>query len=231
MTEKERTMYVGRKMTTDLVTVTPDTPLVKVRDLLREHNIKQMPVVDQNGELVGILTDRDIKQAWASPATTLSIYELTYVLQKMTVESVMVKDVITITADSTVERAARILHDRKIGSLPVVEDGKLVGIITSTDLMEILLDALGIQEESGRLVVLVKDRIGVLADVCGLLKRENISILSMVTLPLHAYPGIFELVIRVNVADRDRAVSCLSATNYGVITEYKKDLEPYLPKE
>ena len=224
-------MYVGRKMTTDLVTVTPDTPLVKVRDLLREHNIKQMPVVDQEGELVGILTDRDIKQAWASPATTLSIYELTYVLQKMTVESVMVKDVITITPDSTVERAARILHDRKIGSLPVVEDGKLVGIITSTDLMEVLLDGLGIQDESGRLVVLVRDRIGVLADVCGLLKEENISILSMVTLPLHTYPGIFELVIRVNVADRDRAVSCLSAANYGVITEYKKDLEPFLPKE
>jgi acetoin utilization protein AcuB len=224
-------MYVGSKMTTDLVTVTPDTPLVKVRDLLREHSIKQMPVVDQEGALVGILTDRDIKQAWASPATTLSIYELTYVLQKMTVESVMVTDVLTITPDSTVERAARILHDRKIGSLPVVEDNKLVGIITSTDLMEVLLDALGIQEGSGRLVVLVKDRIGILADVCGLMKEENISILSMVTLPLHMHPGIFELVMRVNTADRDTAVDCLTAANYAVITEYKKDLGPYLPKD
>ena len=166
-------MYVGRKMTTDLITVTPDTPLVKARDLLREHNIKQVPVVDQNGNLVGILTDRDIKQAWASPATTLSIYELTYVLQKLTVESVMVKDPITVTPSSTIERAAKILHDRKIGSLPVVEDGKLVGIITSTDLMEVLLDGLGVQEESGRLVVLVRDRIGVLADVCSILKGRQ----------------------------------------------------------
>jgi len=216
-------------MTTNVVTVTPDTPLVKARDLLREHTIKQLPVLDRGGRLVGILTDRDIKQAWASPATTLSIYELTYVLQKLTVESVMVKDVITISPGATIERAARILHDHKIGSLPVVENEKLVGIITSTDLMEVLLDALGIQEKSGRLGVLVRDSIGVLADVCGLLKNESISIASMVTLPLHRYPGIFELVMRVNVADRDRAVECLKQAGYKVITEYKKDLAPFLP--
>ncbi len=143
----------------------------------------------------------------------------------------MVKDLITITPAATIERAARILHDRKIGSLPVVEDDTLVGIITSTDLMEVLLDGLGIKEESGRLVVLVKDRIGVLADVCGLLKEAGINILSMVTLPLHAYPNIYELVIRVNSADRDPAVDCLMQAGYGVITEYKKDLEPYIPTE
>jgi acetoin utilization protein AcuB len=216
-------------MTTDVVMVTSDTPLVKARDVLREHNIKQLPVIDSGGSLVGILTDRDIKQAWASPATTLSIYELTYVLQKLNVESVMVKDVITITPGATIERAARILYDHKIGSLPVIDADKLVGIITSTDLMEVLLDALGIKEESGRLVVLVRDRIGVLADVCGLLKHENISIVSMVTLPLHMHPGIFELVMRVTVVDRDRAVECLKQAGYKVIIEYKRDLEPFLP--
>ena len=224
-------MYVGRKMTTDLITVTPDTPLVQARDLLREKNIKQLLVVDKQGSLVGILTDRDIKQAWASPATTLSIYELTYVLQKLTVESVMVKKLITITPDATIERAASILHDHKIGSLPVVEDDTLVGIITSTDLMEVLLDSLGIQEESGRLVVLVKDRIGVLADVCTLLKDASISIVSMVTLPLHHYPDVHELVMRVTSSKRDAAVDRLTQAGYKVITEYKKDLEPYLPTE
>lgn len=222
-------MYVGRKMTTDLITVTPNTSIIKARDLLREHNIKQVPVIDKKARLVGILTDRDIKQAWASPATTLSIYELTYVLQKLTVESVMVKDVITITPDATIERAAKILHDRKIGSLPVVEGGKLVGIITSADLMEVLLDGLGIKEESGRFVVLVKDRIGVLADVCGLLKEAGISIASMITLPLYKYPGIYQVVMRVNSSDRDSAVECLTTGGYRVVTEYKKDLEPYLP--
>ena len=224
-------MYMGRKMTTDLITVTPDTPLVKARDLLREHNVKQVPVVDKKGDLVGILTDRDIKQAWASPATTLSIYELTYVLQKLTVESVMVKDLITITPNATIERAAKILHERKIGSLPGVEGEKLVGIITSTDLMEVLLDGLGVQEQSGRLVVLVRDRIGVLADVCTLLKEANISIVSMITLPLHQYPGIHELVMRVPSANRDSAVQRLSDSGYRVITKYIQDLQPYLPAE
>jgi acetoin utilization protein AcuB len=218
-------------MTTELITVSPDAPIVKARDLLREHNIKQLPVVDSNKRLVGILTDRDIKMAWASPATTLSIYELTYVLQKLKVESVMVKDVITIRPDATVERAAKILHDQKIGSLPVVDGEQLVGIITSTDLMEVLLDALGVEEESGRLVVLVKDRIGVLADVCGLLKQEHIGISSMVTLPLRQYPGSYQLVMRVSALDRDRAVGCLTEAGYKVITEYKKDLGPFLPTE
>jgi acetoin utilization protein AcuB len=224
-------MYVGRKMTTDLITVTPDTPMIKARDLLQEHNIKQLPVVDEQGSLVGILTDRDIKQAWASPATTLSIYELTYVLQKLAVESVMVKDLITISPGATVERAASIMHARKIGSLPVVENDKLVGIITSTDLMEVLLDGLGIQEASGRFLVLVKERIGVIADVCGILKDANISIVSMITLPLHQYPDIHELVMRVSSSERDAAVDRLTQAGYRVITEYKKDLEPYLPTE
>jgi acetoin utilization protein AcuB len=224
-------MYVGRKMTTDLITVTPDTPMIKARDLLQEHNIKQLPVVDEQGSLVGILTDRDIKQAWASPATTLSIYELTYVLQKLAVESVMVKDLITISPGATVERAASIMHARKIGSLPVVENDKLVGIITSTDLMEVLLDGLGIQEASGRFLVLVKERIGVIADVCGILKDANINIVSMITLPLHQYPDIHELVMRVSSSERDAAVDRLTQAGYRVITEYKKDLEPYLPTE
>jgi acetoin utilization protein AcuB len=180
---------------------------------------------------VGILTDRDIKQAWASPATTLSIYELTYVLQKLAVESVMVKDLITISPGATVERAASIMHARKIGSLPVVENDKLVGIITSTDLMEVLLDGLGIQEASGRFLVLVKERIGVIADVCGILKDANISIVSMITLPLHQYPDIHELVMRVSSSERDAAVDRLTQAGYRVITEYKKDLEPYLPTE
>jgi acetoin utilization protein AcuB len=222
-------MYVGRKMTTKLVTVTPETTMVKARDLLREHNIKQVPVVDNQGRLVGILTDRDIRTAWASPATTLSIYELTYVLEKLTVASVMVKDVITTTPDATIERAAKIMHDKKIGSLPVMEGDKVVGIITSTDLMEVLLDALGIEEESGRIVVLVKDRIGALADVCGLLRQKNINIRSMVTLPLRQYRGLYELVMRLSPTDRGMASEQLTQAGYKVITEYKKDLGPYLP--
>jgi acetoin utilization protein AcuB len=224
-------MYVGRKMTTKIVTVTPETTMVKARDLLREHNIKQLPVVDRAGRLVGILTDRDIRSAWASPATTLSIYELTYVLQKLTVESVMVKNVITTTPDATIERAAKIMHDNKIGSLPVVEGDRVVGIITSSDLMEVLLDALGIEEESGRIAVLVKDRIGVLADVCGLLKQKNINIRSMVTLPLHQYPGRYELVMRLNPTDRANAVEYLAHAGYKVIIDYKQDLGPYLPAD
>ena len=224
-------MYVGRKMTTRIVTVTPETTIVKARDLLREHNIKQVPVVNKQGQLVGILTDRDIRSAWASPATTLSIYELTYVLQKLNVESIMVKNVITTTPDATIERAAKIMHDHKIGSLPVVEGDKVVGIITSTDLMEVLLDALGIEEESGRIMVLVKDRIGVLADVCGLLKQKNINIRSMVTLPLHRYPGFHELVMRLSPTDRAKAAEDLTQAGYKVIIEYTRDLGPYLPAE
>jgi len=153
-------MYVGWNMKTNLVTVSPETSIFKARELMDTRKVSQLPVTDGRAHLLGIVTDRDLRQAWASPATTLSIHELTYVLQKLTVGNIMTKKVITATPAMTIESAAHLIHDHKFSALPVLKDDRLVGIITKTDLLEVLLTALGMSEDSSRLSLLVRDRIG-----------------------------------------------------------------------
>jgi len=222
-------MYVGWNMKTYLITASPDTSVLKAREMMDAHRISHLPVTDGKAHLLGIVTDRDLKQAWASPASTLSIYELTYILQKLTVEAIMTTDVITATPDLTIERAALIIHDRKIGALPVVEGKRLVGIITCTDLMEVLLMALGMGEESGRLSVLARNRIGVLAEIGRIMQQAAINILSIVTKPLRGYEDVWQLIMRVNLAVQPEAVRVLEQAGYKVITHYVENVTPYLP--
>ncbi|MCD6137508.1 MAG: CBS domain-containing protein [Deltaproteobacteria bacterium] len=222
-------MYVGRVMHTELVTVTPDTSLMKARDIITERKIAHLLVVDKKDKLVGIISDRDLKQSWASPATTLSIHELNYLLRQLTVEMIMVKKLITVSPDTTIERAAFIMHENRISSLPVMEKEKLVGIITTTNVMEVLLQAIGIDEDSARFRVLVEDRIGMLAEVARILKEQHVNIRSLVTWPEKKYPGVYQLVMRVAEADGEKAMSALREAGFKVLDKYVKDLEPYLP--
>ena len=222
-------MYVGWNMKTYLITASPDTSVLKAREMMDTHKISHLPVTDGKAHLLGIVTDRDLKQAWASPASTLSIYELTYILQKLTVEAIMTTEVITATPDLTIERAALIIHDHKIGALPVVEGKRLVGIITCTDLMEVLLMALGMGEESGRLSVLARNRIGVLAEIGRIMQQAAINILSIVTTPLRGYEDVWQLIMRVNLAVQPEAVRVLEQAGFKVITHYVENVTPYLP--
>jgi len=213
----------------DLVTITPDTSLVKARDIIFEKLIEHLLVVDKAGDLVGIVSDRDLKQTWASPATTLSAHELNYLLKQLDVEKMMVKKIITVTPSTTVERAARIMQENRISALPVMENEKLVGIITTTDVMGVLLDAIGIDGESTRFVVLIQDRIGMVAEVSRILKEEEINIRSLVTWPEKEYPGVYQFVLRVGATDGEKAISALTGAGFKVLTEYVEDLNPYLP--
>ena len=203
-------MRVGRIMHTDLVTVSPDTTIIKAKDIIAKKQINHLLVVDKNEELVGIVSDRDIKQSWASPATTLSTHELNYLLRQLTVEIIMVRKIVTISPSTTIERAASIMQENRISSLPVIEGEKLVGIITTNDVMEVLLRAIGFGEGSTRFTVLVEDRIGVVAEVSKLLKEQQINIRSLVTWPEKNHPGVYQLVMRVGAEDREKAISVLS---------------------
>ncbi|MES0363637.1 MAG: CBS and ACT domain-containing protein [Desulfobacteria bacterium] len=222
-------MHVGLIMRKDLVTVPPDTSLVKARDLINEKLIDHLLVVDKDGKLVGIVSDRDLKQAWASPATTLSAHELNYLLKQLNVEAIMVKKIMTVTPGTTIERAGRIMQENRISALPVMENEKLVGIITTTDVMGVLLDAIGIDGESARFVVLVEDRVGMIAEVSRILKEEQINIRSLVSWPEKTYPGIYQIVLRVSAANGEKAISTLTRAGFKVLTEYVDDLSPYLP--
>ena len=224
-------MYIGRIMHTDLVTVDPETSLADARDLIEEKKIDHLLVVDKNKKLVGILSDRDLKQNWASPATSLSVHELNYLLQKVVAKMIMTKTVLTVSPDTTIERAAYIMQTEDISSLPVMEGDNLVGIITSTDVMAVLLEAIGISDDSVRLGIFVGDSIGALAEVSGLLKKEGINIQSLFCWPEKDYPGVTQLVLRVAANDGEKAIKALNSGGFKVKTRYEKDIAPFLPAE
>ena len=222
-------MYVGRIMHTNLITVSPKTTLVEAREQIDKWGIDHLLVVDAKEKLVGIISDRDLKLYWASPANTLSSHELGYLLEKILVEMIMIKTVKTISTETTIERAAFIMQVNNINALPVLENDKLVGIITSTDVMGVLLQAIGMSEDSVRIAVLVKDRIGAIADVSSVLRDQAINIQSLITLPLREYPDINQLVLRLSGEDGPRAVALLNKNHFKVLTRYVEDLSPYLP--
>ncbi len=222
-------MYVGRIMHTDLITVSPSTSLEDASILVKKKKIDHLPVINDSGKLVGILSDRDLKQYWASPATSLSNHELNYLLQQVLVEMVMIKTVITISPGTTIERAALIMQENDINALPVMEDDHLVGIITSTDVMGVLLSAIGISDDSVRIGVMVKDSIGSLAEVSEILRKEEINIQSLFSWPEREHNGIYQLVMRIPENDGQKAIDALNRNGYKVISKYEEDITPFLP--
>ncbi|PIE66448.1 MAG: acetoin utilization protein AcuB [Desulfobacterales bacterium] len=223
-------MYIGRIMHTDLVTVSPKTSLVEARNIIEERSIDHLLVVDESGKLVGLLSDRDLKQNWASPATALSAHELNYLLEKVEVGMIMVKAIITVGVDTTIERAAYIMQTNNISSLPVMENDELAGIITSTDVMGVLLQAIGMDDDSVRIGVLVDDAIGRLAEVTSILRDEQVNIQSLFCWPTKDHPGVVHLVVRIAGDDGAKAVIALEKGGFKVLTKWEKDLTPYLPK-
>ena len=132
------TQLVRNWMTPNPITITPQTTLPEAHRLMDEHYIRRLPVIKQ-GKLVGIVTRGDIRQAQASNATTLSVYELNYLLDQIPAKEFMAYRPITISPDAPIAEAARIMLQYKIGGLPVIENGELVGIITETDFCRLLI--------------------------------------------------------------------------------------------
>ncbi|RCK71856.1 MAG: CBS domain protein [Anaerolineae bacterium] len=174
-------MLVGERMSKPVITITPDTPLQEALALMRKEKVRRFPVVDKHGKLVGIVSEKDLLNASPSDATTLSIWEVNYWLSKVKVEEIMTKEVITTCVDCPIEEAARVMADRKIGALPVMEDDRLVGIITETDLFKIFLELFGARKAGIRATILVKDEPGKLSEVTNTIRQLGANILAVGT--------------------------------------------------
>ena len=222
-------MYIGRIMHTDLITVTPETSLVDASEMIKTKKIDHLLVVNDKKKLVGIISDRDLKQYWASPATSLSTHELNYLLEKVTASMIMVKTVVTVPVDTTIERAAFIMQQNRISALPVMENDELAGIITSSDVMDVLLQAIGISDDSTRLSVFVNDTIGRLSEVANALEVSSVNIQSLFCWPEKEYPGITQVLLRVAKKDEEPAVKSLEALGFKVKTQYEKNITQFLP--
>ncbi|HWR41145.1 MAG TPA: CBS and ACT domain-containing protein [Patescibacteria group bacterium] len=207
-------MFVNKKMTKNPVTIPSTTTVADAFDLMRTKKFRRVPVVD-NGKLVGIVTDRDLRQVTASPATSLSIFELNYLLAKMQVKEVMTKNVVTINVEATVEEAALLMSTHKIGGLVVVDTQQtVVGIITETDIFKCLIDVMGLAEGKTRISLAVLDRVGVVAEISGIFRDLGINIGSMVMYPVEG--GQSELVIRADVADTQVLREKLAAAGFEI---------------
>jgi acetoin utilization protein AcuB len=157
-------MQVGERMSHPIISIAPDMPVHDALNMFKRERIRRAPVVKE-GKLVGIVSDQDLFNASPSPATSLSVWEMNYLLSKITVAEVMTKKVITVAEDTPIEEAARIMADNKIGGLPVMRDNHVVGIITETDLFKILLELMGAREKGIRVTALIEEKRGQLAKI------------------------------------------------------------------
>ncbi len=155
-------MLVGERMSHPVMSVAPDLPIMEALNMMKREKIRRLPVVKE-GRLVGIVAERDLLNASTAPTTTLSVWELNYQLSRIKVSNVMSKKVITVQEDASIEAAARIMTDKKVGGVPVMRGDELVGIITETDLFKILLEMMGAREPGVRVTALVPDTRGELA--------------------------------------------------------------------
>lgn len=157
-------MFVGDRMSRPVIFVSPDDSINDILVMFKKEHIRRAPVL-KDGKLVGIVSERDLLNASPSSATTLSVWEMNYLISKVKIKNVMTKKVTTVTRDTPIEEAARIMADKKIGGLPVVDGERVVGMITETDLFKVFLELMGARDKGVRVTASIEDKPGELAKI------------------------------------------------------------------
>jgi len=208
-------MFVGERMSKPVITVSPDLPINEALTMMKQDHIRRMPVI-QDGKLVGIVSDKDLLNASPSPATSLSVWELNYLLSKITVKDVMTKKVITIDVKTPIEEAARIMADNKIGGMPVLRDSKVVGIITETDLFKILLELMGARKKGVRATILIEEKPGQLAKISQLIAENGGNFIAFGQF-MGEDPSTRTVMIKVEGLDEAKVKQLLKTTGGNIV--------------
>jgi acetoin utilization protein AcuB len=182
-------------MSHPVLTISPEMSALDAQAFMRREHIRRAPVI-HDGKLVGIVTEGDLLNASPTQATLLSVWEINYLVSKIKVSQVMSKKVLTISEDTPIEEAARVMIDNKIGGLPVVRDSKVVGIITETDLFRIMLEMLGARQQGVRASVLVPNRAGEIAELSKAIYQAGGNIIALGTFAGED-PSTSELMFKV----------------------------------
>jgi acetoin utilization protein AcuB len=207
-------MFVRDQMTTRPVTITPDVSILEAQRVMKERNIRHLPVVSGSGRssgvLAGLLTRTTLEEVLPSKMTTLSVFELHYQLEKIKVKEAMVRKVITTTEDVPVEQAARVMWENKIGCLPVMRGNRLAGIITDYDVTRTMLDLLGAREPGIRLTLTCPDQPGEIAKITSAIAAEKGDITALGVLP-SSEALRWQMVVKVRYVDQDCLVQAVNA--------------------
>lgn len=207
-------MYISNYMTSNPYTVSPDATIADAMELMRTKKIGRVPVV-KNGKVVGIITKGKLLEVSPSPATTLSIFEINYLLSKTKIESIMTKDVITVAPGDLLEEAAVKMSEYDIGGLPVVDNDKLVGIITETNVFNAFIEIMGFKDQGSRISIdIQEDKPGILATVTGIIAGFDINI---------SHLALFrnELILRVNALQTAEVIKSLEGNGIKVLSVFK----------
>ncbi|MBN1876321.1 MAG: CBS domain-containing protein [Anaerolineae bacterium] len=201
-------MLVKDRMTKRLISISPDTPVAEALSFMRQNSIRRLPVLNKRGRLVGIVTEKELLHASPSPATTLSIYEIGYLLSKLKVEEIMTRDLVTVSPEAPLEEAARLMADNKVAGLPVMDGKDLVGIITETDIFKVFLEMMGARESGIRLTLKVPNQPGVLSRIAAAISAEGGDIISLGTF-FEDERKIGTLVIKVSGVDKNVLIQAM----------------------
>lgn len=175
-------MLIRDWMAKDVITVSPDTSMMKASKALKAHDISRVPVVDHSGRVVGIVSDRDIKEASPSKATTLDVHELYYLLAEIKVKDIMTVDPLVTSPTNTVENAAMMMIEKDFGGLPVVDDdGKLVGIITVSDIFNVLISITGVRQGGVQFGIRLPNEAGTLRPILNVMRAHKARIVSILS--------------------------------------------------
>ncbi len=202
-------MLIRERMTRNPVLCASDVSVNDAFDLMKKSHIRRVPVVDKAGKLVGIVSDKDLLRVSPSPATTLSTFEIPYLLSKVKVNDVMTKKVITVTEETPIEEAARIMVDNKIGGLPVVNEAyAVVGIITETDIFKTFLELIGARRSGVRITMIVKDKRGELARISQAVADIGGNIIATIEVP-GTDSSNYEVLLKIIDVSKDAVVNAL----------------------
>ncbi|HEY5586186.1 MAG TPA: CBS and ACT domain-containing protein [Ruminiclostridium sp.] len=209
-------MYIRNYMTSNPYTVSPDATIADAMELMRTKKIGRVPVV-KNGKLVGIITKGKLLEVSPSPATSLSIFEINYLLAKTKIGSIMTKELVTVAPEDLLEVAAVKMREFDIGGLPVVEDDKLIGIITERDVFDAFIEIMGFKDQGSRIAVdIPEDKPGMLAKVAGIIAGFDINI---------SHLALFrnQIIIRVNALKTEDIVKALDSNGIKVLSVFNND--------
>jgi acetoin utilization protein AcuB len=225
-------MLIRDWMTKEVITVGPETSMMKASKLMREHKISRIPVVDDSNRLLGIVSDRDLKEASPSKATSLDMHELYYLLSEIKVKDIMTKTPLAVKPSETVEKAAVLMMNNHFGGLPVVDENlKVVGIITDSDVFKVLVEITGITEGGVQLAFSLPNSPGSLKSVLDDMKDFNARVISVLTSFTHADEGHRAVYIRIQ--DPDKAVLndmvAQLSTKYTLLYWVRDNLNPIIP--
>lgn len=209
-------MYVKNNMTKDPICIDVNSKISEVVDIMNERNLHRIPVI-KDKKLVGLVTESMISKNGATKATSLSIYELNYLLSKTSVDAIMVRDVLSIHEDRLLEDAALLMYKHDIGCLPVVNnENEVVGILTSNDVMSAFLDILGYREKGSRVCVEVKDELGTIGELSKIFVRNNCNITHLGVYSKHN--GFADIIVRIDTFQTDELEKDLEENKYKVLS-------------